>query len=99
MKIQDKREDIWKGTLTLDKLKEFDPHTVFAKGYIYVEMSASIPAFKWVAKRGLIDDWAMYFDSTCKSWEEVEQGVKMRDEAAIKKAISCSEEVFKRYRL
>ena len=99
MAYQDKREDIWQGTLTLDKLKAFDSHTVFAKGYIYTEMGVNIPAFKFVAKRGLIDDWAMYFDSVDKSWKEVEQGTKMRDEAAIKKTISCSKEVFERYRL
>ena len=91
------QKDLATDTLTLEKLQSAEPHSIVARGEIFTDMSANIPAFRWVAKRGLIDDWAMYFGASNKDWKWIaEMGEKMRDEAAIRK--ECTDEVFIKYR-
>lgn len=90
--------------LTLQKLMETEPDTIFASGLIVdspkgINMINSGKMLRWVAVRGRIHDWAIYCDYEEKSEEEVKNyGEKVRNEENIKKLVDCSSEVFEMYR-
>ena len=90
--------------LTLKKLKEMKPHTIFAKGKKYddasgINMTRSGKLLKWVAVRGDIHDWAIYCDWANKSWEDVKDlGNKVTLERNIRKLVECDDGSFKMYR-
>ena len=85
--------------LTLEELKKFAPHTTFRRGTGHPNGSIHIP-FKWVAKRGLIPDWAVYYGSMDMTWEKVEDiGDKLYNMDLIKQLVNCDDKVLKNYRL
>ena len=54
---------------------------------------------KWVAKRGGIDDWAIYAGPLDWSWKQVlERGEKVMSEGCIKIFVDCTDEAYARYR-
>ena len=93
--------------LTLDKLKEMEPGTVFATGIIsnspegvYMTDERYGDKLRWVAKRGGIHDWAIYIGWEEKSLEYVKDyGDKVYNEFNIKKLVPCTDEAYKQYRL
>lgn len=92
--------------LTLEQLKSLPPESIIAQGIIenspegiYMTNDKIGKKLIWVAKRGVIHDWAIYV-----SWEEnglqyaLDFGDKLYDEKHIKKLVPCTEEAFKMYR-
>ncbi len=90
--------------LTLQQLKDMKSHTVIAKGETAVEDywdASKEMQINWVAIRGGIHDWAIYYQLADKNWNTemiIEQGEKMHNETSIKKCVPCDEEAFKMYR-
>ncbi len=90
-------------TLTIEKLKEMKPG-IFVKGETLVEDYWDVSKemlVKWVAVRGGIHDWAIYYNlaSESKSDEMIrDHGDKMRNSESIKKCVPCDKEAFNMYR-
>lgn len=90
--------------LTLKDLKELEPSTIFAKGTTLVEDywdTSKEMQIDWVAVRGGIYDWAIYYQLTHLQWDEYQikdNGEKMHNEKSIKKCVPCDDEAFKMYR-
>ncbi len=88
-----------KGDLTLEALKEMEPGTVFAHGVVLDERLYREP-IAWLAKRGRIHDWAIYYHHADQSLEWIESfGDKCYTQAVIKDLVPCNEDALKMYRL
>ena len=96
----------WEKALTLQKLKDMEPGTVFAKGEIenspegiYMSSSNIGKKLKWVAKRGIIHDWAIYTHWAEKGYDFIlKSGDKVTGENNIKKLVQCTKDAFEMYR-
>lgn len=79
--------------LTLEQLKEFKPHEIFATGL-------TPDGWGWVAVRGGIHDWAIYVDpSREKTPEETARwGDKVHYEKVIREMVPCTDEAMEWYR-
>ena len=83
--------------LTIEKLKEMKPG-IFAQGEVNDPRLYKEPV-NWVAVRGGIHDWAIYYHKADKSWEFIKsQGDKVMTEAVIKDLVHCNEEAYQMYR-
>jgi ABC-type Fe3+-hydroxamate transport system substrate-binding protein len=81
--------------LTLKQLKEMQPDTIFASG---VGMDGQ-DEIRWVAVRGGIHDWAIYYGRLSQSKEEIrDYGDKLFSEEKIKRFVPCDDEAFDMYR-
>jgi hypothetical protein len=89
--------------LTLSKLKEMKPG-VFASGIASVEDywdTSKTMDIKWVATRGYIHDWAIYYQLLNKNWSEAEIeniGDKMHNRKSVKQCVPCDDEALDMYR-
>jgi len=84
--------------ITLDELRDMESHTVFATGISNDERIFSQPV-RWVAKRGYIHDWAIYYDKEEKSVEDVMRwGNKLYSRNIVKDLVECDEAMMKMYR-
>lgn len=90
--------------LTLTKLKDMYPYTVFASGVIHdspdgVNIASTGEKLRWVAVRGGIHDWVIY--AQLSDWPEElvrTMGDKITGEENIKKLVPCTDSAFKMYR-
>lgn len=91
--------------LTLKKLKEMEPGTIFDSGLIVdspegINMTNSKKMLKWVAVRGGIHDWCIYCHWSIVSHDYVKRhGDKIYSKDNIKKLVPCDDEAFKMYRV
>ena len=86
-------------TLTLETLKTMEPGKVFATGVTQDPRLYRDPV-KWVAKRGRIHDWAIYYHLETSSAQWIEShGDKCYTKEVIKDLVPCDEEALKMYRL
>lgn len=97
-------------TIELFKLIPFD--SVFATGFVinglpeqierqheYAFMTRSGGLMRWVAVKGLINDWTIYMHWSYQTIEWIEeQGDKLRNDKYIKNLVPCDDEVFALYR-
>ena len=84
--------------MTLEELKKMEPHTVFATGVTEDPRIFREPV-KWIAKRGLIHDWAIYYDRPEKTLDEIQSwGSKLHSLNIIKDLVPCDEEMLNMYR-
>lgn len=90
--------------LTLKQLKDLKPG-IFLKGEIVdspegINMINSGKLLKWVAVRGMIEDWAIYvgYDNEMSFDQVRDYGDKVRFEKNIKKLVPCDKEAFAMYR-
>jgi len=75
-----------------------EPRSVIATGVILDERLHNKPV-RWVAKRGMIHDWAIYYHTEEKSQEWVEaHGDKCFTGSVIKSLVPCDDDAFKWYR-
>ena len=85
--------------LTVPQLKDMAPDTVFKSGIGYYPKMFADSEIKWVATRGGIHDWAIYFHMWDKTDAYVQKmGDKLRDENMIKQLVKCDDESFDMYR-
>lgn len=89
--------------LTQEKLESLPPG-IFAKGETSVEDYWDVSKemqVRWVAVRGGIADWAIYYKLVSEDWSESmirDQGDKMRNPKSIAKCVPHDEEAFRMYR-
>ena len=84
--------------ITIKNLKEMKPG-IFATGIIKDDRIHREFTVRWVASRGFIHDWAIYYHK--EEHDEIyvkEQGDKMTTEAVIRFLVPCDDEAFKMYR-
>lgn len=90
--------------LTLKKLKEMKPSTIFLKGETIdspdgINIMNTGKQLRWVACRGGIHDWAVYCHLAENDWDYIKRsGDKVHDEKNIKKLVECDDEAFAMYR-
>ena len=83
--------------LTISQLKEMPPHTIFAEGAAMdnpfgIHATGSGKLLRWVAIRGDIHDWAIYYHWFEKNSEWVARhGDKLHNEEIIKRLVPCDE--------
>ena len=89
--------------ITHEELKQMSSGT-FMSGEVIdspegINMTNSGKMLKWVARRGMIADWAIYVGWSTSSFEEIERsGDKVFGVNNIKKLVNCDEEMLKHYR-
>jgi len=85
--------------LTLDELKEMKPGQIIKKGEgVYPELWQK-GDLRWVAVRGGIEDWAIYYHSTNHGYDYITDfGDKIYDEKIIRKLVPCTDEAWGMYR-
>jgi len=85
-------------TLTLQNLKEMEAGTIIASGVDLYEELYKEP-IKWVAIRGGIHDWSIYYGQPEMIDEYITAyGEKCHTESIIKELVPCNDEAFKMYR-
>lgn len=90
--------------LTLQKLKDMVPDTIFDTGVAVdsptgLNMTDSGKELRWIAVRGGIYDWAIYAHFSDRSEEWIRRhGDKVFSENHIRKCVSCDNEAFQMYR-
>lgn len=92
--------------LTLEQLKAMPPYCAFATGTIenspegfYVTTESQGKLIRWVAKRGQIHDWTIYY--YWSDWDVqriLDNGDKVLNSEVIKRMVPCNDEAFKMYR-
>jgi hypothetical protein len=91
-------------TLTLEKFKEIPNGEVFATGVLPnspkgLFVSDGRGELRWIAKKGQIQDWAIYCHWAYMSESEVAaSGDKVTMKENIQKCVPCADEVFRLYR-
>jgi hypothetical protein len=90
-------------TLTLEMLKEMAPHTVIKSGKAFVEDywdSTKEMLIDYVAVRGGIHDWAIYYAPAGQAPQEqnMQCGDKMHNPKSIKGCVPCDDAALKMYR-
>ena len=89
--------------LTLKKLKEMQPNTIFLKGEIIdspdgINITNSGKQLRWVASRGEIYDWSIYCHFADKDYDWIrDMGDKVIGKENIKRLVSCDDEAFEMY--
>ena len=85
--------------LTLKYLKEIKPGTIFKSGITNDPRLVRNMDLRWVAVRGIIHDWAIYYHKITNSNEMIaKEGDKCFMEEVIKELVPCDEEAYKMYR-
>lgn len=90
--------------LTLQKLKEMEPHQVIDTGTAFDDTNGLFMAntgkmLRWVAVRGGIHDWCIYchYDYHDVEWIK-RNGDKVTSKIHIERLVPCDDEAFKMYR-
>ncbi len=98
MKGKSNMEELKIETLTLEILKDMEPG-VFAQGEGTYPALVADP-IKWVAVRGGIHDWALYYHHAYHSFEYVKKtGDKSFTESIIRDLVPCDDQAWEMYRL
>lgn len=85
--------------LTLGKLKEIPARTIFASGSAKHNKILSGTPFNWVAVRGGIADWMIFYGPNDKDSNWIFQnGKKLMEPALIQTLVPCNPSVFSKYR-
>ena len=91
--------------LTLEKLKEMKPNTIFASGIALdnpdgINMMNQGVELRWVAQRGGIHDWCIYvhYKHLYNNQQVADFGDKVFSSETIRKLVPCDEAAFKMYR-
>ena len=84
--------------LDVAQLKSIPEETVFARGEGLFPRAYHQP-IRWVAKRGIIHDWCIYYGLADWDWERVEkEGDKAFTPELIKDLVPCDKDAFEMYR-
>lgn len=84
--------------LTLADLKAMPPDTIFATGITEDPRPYNEPV-RWLAVRGGIHDWAIYYHLPEKTIEWIrDHGDKCFTTPVIRELVPCDDEAFKMYR-
>jgi hypothetical protein len=85
--------------LTLQKLKDMEPGEIIATGVTKDDRLYAKAELRWVAVRGGIWDWALYYHFATHGVEYVKtSGDKSFTEAVIRELVPCDDEAWDMYR-
>lgn len=85
--------------LTKSLLESLEPETYFATGTTH-DLRLFKEPVRWVAIRGNITDWAIYYHRAYKTVLEVMvEGDKVRSREVVKDLVPCDDETLNLYRL
>lgn len=90
--------------LTNAVFETYPADSTFAEGLLPnssegIFMTTGGGTLRWVAKKGMADDWCIYCHWENKSREFIlSQGDKVMTELYIKRCLDCDDEVFAKYR-
>jgi hypothetical protein len=89
--------------LTLEKLKEMQPHSTIKSGTASVQNywdACSEMQVDFIAQRGGIHDWAIYYMPAGQRPIDriLNNGEKMHNRESIRKCVPCDDEAIKFYR-
>jgi hypothetical protein len=85
--------------LTTEKLSEMKPNSIFASGIIN-DRRLHTEDIKWVAVKGEITEWAIYYHIAEKKLNFIaHNGQKINIESIIKELVPCSGAAFECYKL
>lgn len=85
--------------ITVEKLKEMEPGTIFATGETELDIFDDIQTVRWVAIRGGIHDWAIYYHHPDKSDIEISRiGDKLHDLDKVQELVPADNEAIRMYR-
>ena len=85
--------------LDLKTLEAMPAHTVFATDIRVDPRLYRGGAIRWVALKGGVVDWAIYYHKVEKSIGFVcQEGDKVFTKEVIRELVPCTDEVFKKYR-
>lgn len=74
------------------------PGTVFGSGIIDNDLFHPLPV-RWIAVRGEVDDWAIYYGPRHYTDRQLEvEGSKLYDKRWIRRVIHITEQAYRRYR-
>lgn len=89
---------------TLKQLTNLKPHIVFSSG-IFINKRDTFALgnenalIRWIAKRGMINDWAIYYHLEIHSDKWIlEHGFKLHEPTHIRNLVPCDEPMFLKYR-
>ena len=81
--------------ITLQMLKDMEPDTIFASGVFLYDGDNK----QWVACRGGIWDWAIYYGQVYDTKEQIQRmGTKLHEMPEVKKLVNCTDEALAQYR-
>lgn len=84
--------------LTLEKLKAMRPQEIFATG-ITLNTKLHYDKVRWVAVRGEIPDWSIYYQLPTFTKSEVAYiGEKVTTKSVIEELVPCDSEAMEMYR-
>lgn len=84
--------------LDMQMLKAMPPDTTFAVGIVKDERLYKEPV-AWVAIRGRIEDWAIYYHKELYGFDYISKyGDKCFIKGLIQELVPCDDEAFKAYR-
>lgn len=84
--------------LDLQMLEAMPAHTVFATD-VTTDPRLYKDSIRWVAVKGGVTDWAIYYHREEKSVEFIcREGDKIFTKEVIRKLVECTDEVFGKYR-
>jgi len=85
--------------LTVKDLEEMPLHKIFDKGIIKDPNIYEGKEIRWIAKKGGITDWAIYYHEANKDETFVKQyGYKLVERNLIEKLVPCTTEAYLKYR-
>lgn len=89
--------------LTLKQLEEMKPHTIFASGNTMLEHPWKRDlqvGVKWIATRGGIHDWAIYFTGNLKAPDKdvADFGDKLHDMKKVVELVPADDSALEMYR-
>jgi len=85
--------------LDIQVLEAIPAHTVFATDVFDDPRLYGKGKVRWVAIKGGVVDWAIYYHKEEKSIEFIcQEGDKCFTKEVIKELVPCTDEVFKKYR-
>lgn len=85
--------------LTIAQLKSMPIGTVFATGVVFERRLYAGGEVRWIAKRGRIHDWTIYYHFSGYSIEYIAAvGDKCFTKELIRELVPCDDEAFAMYR-
>ena len=85
--------------LTVEDLKQMEPGKIFATGTCLHPFGREEEEIRWIAKRGGIHDWTIYYGSVNDSVDHIKMyGNKLIGDVFIRRLVACDTDALQMYR-
>jgi len=96
--LESQLKGIHNDILTLKEFSYIKPYAILCSGKKYISELCSIQEIFWIARKGGIQDWAIYFSISEDIDYTLNYGAKITKEEIIRELVPCDNETFKKYR-